>query len=59
MNGEITKIDSELHLPVKLAAANDGLTMKEWLSNLIRDKLNKRAEHALDIKPLKVQKGSH
>ena len=48
----IVKIDLELHEAVKIAAIQDKKKLQDWLSDVIRAELNRRAENALKIKPL-------
>jgi len=49
----LTKIDSDLLIPVKIEAAKDSKTVKKWVSDVLRAELNKRYEHIFDIKSIK------
>jgi len=49
---KLIRLDAELHAPARIEAIKDGVTLKKWLSKLIRQELNRRQETALDIKPL-------
>lgn len=50
----IIKIDGELRPAVKLEALRDGVTSRKYVSDLIRQDLNRRQATRLDIKPIKA-----
>jgi len=49
---EMLKVDAEIHPAIKIAAIQDGKTLRAWVSDVLREELNRRGKRALEIRPL-------